>query len=68
MEKRGQKHGKIRLYHFDSMARAEPIRMLLEHSGLQWQDVRCTKDEFEMIKCQSKLDFEYLPMLEMDGM
>ena len=36
MEKRGQKHGKIRLYHFDSMARAEPIRMLLEHSGIHW--------------------------------
>ena len=36
MEKRGNKHGKIRLYYFDMMGRAEPLRMLLEHSGIHW--------------------------------
>ena len=36
MEKRGQKHGKIRLYYFDLMGRAEPLRMMLAHSGLHW--------------------------------
>ena len=36
MEKRSKMHGKIRLHYFDLMGRAEPLRMMLEHSGLHW--------------------------------
>jgi hypothetical protein len=36
MKKRSQDHGKVRLHYFDMQARAEPIRMMLEYTGIHW--------------------------------
>ena len=42
MDKRTKKTSLNRLYYFNLMARAEPIRMLLSYSGLNYADCRCT--------------------------
>lgn len=58
----------IKLYYFGSvMARAEPIRMMLDYIGHKWEDVRCDFKDFGKMKEEGKLDFGSLPMLEIDG-
>ena len=56
----------IKLYYFNAMARAEPLRMMLNYTGLVWEDVRCTGEEFAKLKSEGKLDFGTAPMLEID--
>ena len=58
----------IKLYYFDVMARAEPIRMMLNYAGLVWEDVRCTSEDFAKMKAGGKLDFGSMPILEIDNM
>ena len=50
MKKRDKKYGKIRLHYFDMMGHAEPIRMLLQYTGINWQDDRCSETDFEEMK------------------
>ena len=43
MDKRTQQHKSVnKLHYFDLMGRAEPIRMILQYTGIHWADVRCT--------------------------
>ena len=41
---------KLVLTYFDIAGAAEPVRWALEHSGLEWEDKRLTRDEFAALK------------------
>lgn len=55
------------LYFFDHYGRAEQIRMLLNHAKIEYNDMRVTKDKFEQMKADGKLEFCKLPCLTKDG-
>ena len=62
--------GKIKLYYFDTFGRAEPIRILLHHAKVDFDDVRCGLDGFGDLKEKEghKFEFGQVPVLEMpDG-
>ena len=44
--------GKPRLHYFPLMGRAEPIRILLAHAQVDYDDVRLSFDTFERMKEQ----------------
>ena len=50
MDKRTQQHSINKLHYFDLMGRAEPIRMLLSYTGINWADVRCSVVDFTKMK------------------
>lgn len=57
----------MKLYYFDLYVRAEPIRMLLKHAKLPFEDIRLSHDDFRKIRAEGKLEFKSVPMLEMEG-
>ena len=58
----------VKLYYFDVYARAEPIRLLLNHAKVPFEDVRVQGEDFAKLKGDSnKLEFGQLPVLEHDG-
>ena len=40
----------MKLYYFDMYGRAEPIRALLHHAKVEFEDVRLPFDEFKAMK------------------
>ena len=38
------------LYYFDLYGRGEPMRMLLSHAGVQYEDKRLTSEQFMAMK------------------
>ena len=57
----------IKLYYFDVYARAEPIRILLNHAKVTFEDVRLTGPEFGALKGEGAFEFGQLPALKIDG-
>lgn len=39
-----------KFYYFPFYVRGEPIRMMLEHAGVQWEDVKVTFDQWPALK------------------
>ena len=55
----------IKLYYWPIYGRAEPIRMLLSHARVPFEDIEVTDDLFQKLKQDNSLEFEQLPMLEL---
>ncbi|KAE9092261.1 hypothetical protein PF010_g17874 [Phytophthora fragariae] len=56
---------KLKLTYFPLPGRAEPIRLAFYIGGIDFEDERLSFDEFAEVK--SRLPFNQLPMLEVDG-
>jgi hypothetical protein len=56
----------IKLYYFDFYGKAEPIRMLLSKAGVKFEDIRITDELFAELKKEGVLDYEQVPMVELD--
>lgn len=56
---------KLKLTYFPFPGRAEPIRLAFYIGGIDFEDERLSFDEFGKVK--SRLPFNQLPMLEVDG-
>ncbi|KAG5864165.1 Glutathione S-transferase, partial [Gonioctena quinquepunctata] len=54
-----------KVHYFDITGRAEPIRMLLSYGGLDFEDVRVSKENWPKVKPTMPLG--QLPVLEHDG-
>lgn len=55
----------MKLTYFDIYAKAEPIRMLLAHAKVEFEDKRITFPEMAALK--PDLDFGQLPLFEHEG-
>jgi len=55
----------MKLYYFDMAAHGEPIRLLLTHAGIRFEDVRIKFDQWPKMKGTFQL--QQLPVLEEDG-
>lgn len=56
-----------KLHYFDAYARGEPIRLLLSHLKIEWEEVKVDIPPFSP-ETKEKFEFGRVPMLEMDGM
>lgn len=56
---------KLVLIYFDIPGLAEPIRWILAQSGLEWEDKRLSREEFDELK--PTLPNGQVPVLEIDG-
>ena len=45
------------------MGRAEPIRMLLTHAQVDFEDERVSFEAFQQMKAEGQLEFGQLPVL-----
>jgi glutathione S-transferase len=57
----------IKLTYFDSPGRAEAIRLAFFISGIQFEDVRVSKEEFASSGLKDRTPFGQLPVLEVGG-
>ena len=57
----------VKVYYFDIYAKAEPIRMLLNHAKVEFEDVRMTQEQWPAIKQELNLEFGQVPAVELDG-
>jgi len=55
---------KYKLYYFDTAGRAEPIRLLLRHAGIKFEDYRMTRETFNMEVNQGKFEYNQVPALQ----
>lgn len=58
----------MKLYYFDLYARGEPIRLLLNHANIEFEDVRVTGPTWQEFKAdKEKCPYGQVPVLEVDG-
>jgi len=58
----------MKVYYFEIYGRAEPIRILLNHAGVEFENICLTMEAFaEFKKDTTKCPFGQLPVLEIDG-
>ncbi len=57
----------MKLYYFDCYGRGEPIRMLLNHAKVEWEDIQFNYQKFHELKAQELFEFDQVPVLEMEG-
>ena len=53
----------MKLHYFDIYGRAEPIRMLLNHAKVEFEDVRHQMQDWPKLKQESDFEFAQLPVL-----
>ena len=57
----------IKVHYFDIYGRAEPIRMLLAHKKVEFEDHRFAREDWPKLKEELNLEFGQVPMIEVDG-
>lgn len=58
----------MKLIYFDLYGRAEPMRMLLNHAKIEFEDVRIQREEWPSFKADNPdLEFGQLPTLVLDN-
>eukprot|EP00347_Sterkiella_histriomuscorum_P012337 403368980 len=57
----------MKLHYFDVYGRADPIRMLLTHAKVEFEDHRFPMEEWPALKQSLNLEFGQVPMLEFEG-
>ena len=58
----------MKLYYFDVYGRGEAIRLLLNHSGTEYEDVRMKGEEWAAMKADiTKTEYGHLLVFEKDG-
>ena len=55
------------LYYFDLYGRGEPIRMLLNHAKVEFEDKRITNEEFAELRENGTLPSGQVPLWEDEG-
>ena len=56
----------LNLYYFDVFARAEPIRMMLSHAKIPFNDIRINGETMKTMKEDGTLEYGQVPMLELE--
>ncbi|CDW89684.1 glutathione s- [Stylonychia lemnae] len=57
----------MKLYYFNAYGRAEPLRMLLNHAKVSYEDIRIDKPEWNRYKRELQLEFKQVPAIEIEG-
>ena len=57
----------MKLTYFPFYGRAEPIRMLLSHKQIPYEEETVSFPDFAKLKSEGKLPFNQLPILEFEG-
>jgi hypothetical protein len=55
------------LYYYDHYGKAEAIRMLLHHAGMEFIDKRLSQKEFRKFKEEGRFEFGEMPVLVMNN-
>ncbi|GMT23431.1 hypothetical protein PFISCL1PPCAC_14728, partial [Pristionchus fissidentatus] len=55
-----------KLYYFPSRSVAEPVRQMFAYAGVEYEDIRITKEEW-LAEWKNKMAFDQVPVLEVDG-
>ena len=53
-----------KVYYFDIYGKAEPIRMMLTHAKVEFEDVRFNGEQFKEAKESGKFEFGQVPAFE----
>ncbi|CDW77882.1 glutathione s-transferase [Stylonychia lemnae] len=56
-----------KVHYFPGYGKAEPIRMLLAHAKIEFEDVHYTPETLPAAKASGNLEFGQMPVLEKDG-
>uniref|UniRef100_A0A0G4G871 Glutathione S-transferase n=1 Tax=Chromera velia CCMP2878 TaxID=1169474 RepID=A0A0G4G871_9ALVE len=57
---------KLQLYYFDIKGKGEPLRLLMNHAGLVFEDIRISKETFLQKKESGEFPFGQVPCLIVD--
>ena len=57
----------VTLHYFDAYGRAESMRLVLKHAGVEFVDHRMTHEQWAEYKQQGTCEFGQVPSLEIDG-